>query len=179
MYDRSRLIGISASVSFGSLKKSFPALVPKQAAPPQAARYSGWTTVALLALLLTILYLKYPGKDIWSLTGRHHAASTLERTDPVGDDRGSPSHASTDFSWDSVATLPYLSYTPCYTAEAAGGYQCARLELQMDYWNSSTHATISLAVIKKPAVIPVTDARYVSHMTSQDINACSILTRSS
>lgn len=30
----------------------------------------------------------------------------------------------------------------------------------MDYWNGTTNATIGLAVIRKPAVVPVTDARY-------------------
>lgn len=60
-----------------------------------------------------------------------------------------------EFKWDSLVTKPYLDYTPCYDS-----YQCARLELPMDYWNGTTNATISLAVIRKPAVVPVTDPRY-------------------
>ncbi|OQO04653.1 hypothetical protein B0A48_09575 [Cryoendolithus antarcticus] len=59
------------------------------------------------------------------------------------------------FSWDDVAVKPTLDYVPCFD-----GFQCARLELPMDYWNSTTEAKIALAVIRKPAVVPVTHPHY-------------------
>lgn len=52
-------------------------------------------------------------------------------------------------------TLPNLEYSPCYD-----GFQCARLELPLDYFNGTTNDTISLAVVKLPAIVPVTDPRY-------------------
>nr|POF15202.1 putative hydrolase [Quercus suber] len=60
------------------------------------------------------------------------------------------------FNWDTAATSPELNYSTCYKGE----FQCARLELPMDYWNGTTNATVSLAVIRKPAVVDVTDSRY-------------------
>jgi hypothetical protein len=65
----------------------------------------------------------------------------------------------TSFSWDEAEALPYLIYSPCYTEAEDGPFQCARLQLPMDYWNGTTNATIGLAVIKKPAVVSVTDER--------------------
>ncbi|KAK4612019.1 hypothetical protein CLAFUW4_13258 [Fulvia fulva] len=32
--------------------------------------------------------------------------------------------------------------------------------MPMDYWNGTTNATVSLAVIRQPAKVPVTDPRY-------------------
>ncbi|KAK0935492.1 hypothetical protein LTR29_012965 [Friedmanniomyces endolithicus] len=63
--------------------------------------------------------------------------------------------------WDTLPTRPKLEYTPCFDRTPFGGpFQCARLELPMDYWNGTTDATISLAIIRSPAVVPVTDPRY-------------------
>ncbi|KAF2172230.1 hypothetical protein M409DRAFT_62985 [Zasmidium cellare ATCC 36951] len=59
------------------------------------------------------------------------------------------------FSWDTAPALPHLSYESCH-----GDFQCARLELPMDYWNGTTNDTIGLAVIRRPAAVPVTDPRY-------------------
>jgi pimeloyl-ACP methyl ester carboxylesterase len=59
------------------------------------------------------------------------------------------------FDWDTVETKTHLHYTPCYEY-----LQCARLELPMDWFNQTTNATISLAVIRQPAVVPVTHPQY-------------------
>lgn len=61
----------------------------------------------------------------------------------------------TSFDWAKAKTLPHLQYSPCYE-----DFQCARLELPLDYWNGTTDATISLAVIRKPAAVPIDDPRY-------------------
>nr|POE88123.1 putative hydrolase [Quercus suber] len=60
------------------------------------------------------------------------------------------------FDWDTTITSPQLQYSSCYD----DAFQCARLELPMDYWNGTTNATISLAVLRKPAAVDVTDPRY-------------------
>jgi hypothetical protein len=59
------------------------------------------------------------------------------------------------FDWDTIETKTHLGYTPCYK-----DLQCARLELPMDWFNQTTNATISLAVIRQPAVVPVTHPQY-------------------
>jgi pimeloyl-ACP methyl ester carboxylesterase len=59
------------------------------------------------------------------------------------------------FDWDSIKTKPDLQYTSCYEH-----LQCARLELPMDWFNGTTNTTISLAVIRQPAVVPVTHPQY-------------------
>jgi pimeloyl-ACP methyl ester carboxylesterase len=59
------------------------------------------------------------------------------------------------FDWNSIETKTDLKYTPCYKR-----LQCARLELPMDWFNGTTNATISLAVIRQPAVVPVTHPQY-------------------
>ena len=38
------------------------------------------------------------------------------------------------FSWEDLSAKPYLDYVPCYGKE----YQCARLELPMDYFNGES-----------------------------------------
>lgn len=53
-------------------------------------------------------------------------------------------------------TLKYLDFHKCY-----GNLQCAKLELPLDYWNGTNlNKTISLAIAKVPAKVPVTDPRY-------------------
>lgn len=53
-------------------------------------------------------------------------------------------------------TLKHLDFRKCY-----GNLQCAKLELPLDYWNGTNlNKTISLAIAKVPAKVPVTDPRY-------------------
>ncbi|KAK4508110.1 hypothetical protein PRZ48_001848 [Zasmidium cellare] len=66
-----------------------------------------------------------------------------------------PCHEQKQFSWNTTRALPHLAYEPCFEE-----FQCARLELPMDYFNGTTNDTIGLAVIRRPAAVPVTDSRY-------------------
>lgn len=65
---------------------------------------------------------------------------------------------STGFNWFTSPVHANLEYSPCYSD--LGDFQCARLELPLDYWNGTTNKTLSLAVVRKPAAVPVTDPRY-------------------
>jgi len=65
---------------------------------------------------------------------------------------------SPEFNWHTSPAYTHLEYSPCYLS--LGDFQCARLELPLDYWNGTTNATLSLAVIRKPAAVPITDPRY-------------------
>ncbi|KAF4123019.1 Proteinase [Geosmithia morbida] len=47
-----------------------------------------------------------------------------------------------------------LDYHDCYD-----GLQCARLELPMD-WKAGGQETVSMAILRRPAKVPVTDPRY-------------------
>ena len=69
-----------------------------------------------------------------------------------------PAANTSDFSWLTAPTYKHLQYAPCYPSW--GDLQCARLELPLDYWNGTTNETLSLAVIRRPAVVPITDPRY-------------------
>ncbi|KAI4732877.1 hypothetical protein E4T50_16561 [Aureobasidium sp. EXF-12298] len=61
------------------------------------------------------------------------------------------------FSWYDIETSPDLIYHRCYD-----DYYCAKLQVPMDWWRDSTQPgkNISIAVIRLPAKVPVTDQRY-------------------
>lgn len=59
------------------------------------------------------------------------------------------------FDWETLKPSTSLQYRPCYET-----YQCARLILPMDYWNATTNATVTLALVRKPAAVPVTHPKY-------------------
>lgn len=72
-----------------------------------------------------------------------------------GYDSEPPQHHPPTFDWDGIEAKIDLQYTPCYEV-----LQCARLELPMDWFNQTSNDTISLAVIRQPAVVPVTHPQY-------------------
>lgn len=60
------------------------------------------------------------------------------------------------FSWDKITPSQRLEYHPCYQ-----DFQCARLEVPMDWQRNDTKGkTVALAIVRLPAKVPVTDARY-------------------
>lgn len=65
-------------------------------------------------------------------------------------------------NWEDIPSKPYLEYHDCHLYDSSfdKNLKCARLEVPMDYWNGTTNATTSIAVVKKPASVPVTDANY-------------------
>jgi pimeloyl-ACP methyl ester carboxylesterase len=75
----------------------------------------------------------------------------------VGHESAPGSHLPHLFDWDSVETKTDLQYKPCYGDLQL---QCARLELPMDWFNQTSNETISLAVIRQPAIVPVTHPQY-------------------
>lgn len=59
------------------------------------------------------------------------------------------------FSWDAAIAHSDLVFSDCHE-----GHQCARLWLPMDYWNGTTDAKVNIAIVRKPAKVPVTHPRY-------------------
>ncbi|KAK5125398.1 hypothetical protein LTR85_000507 [Meristemomyces frigidus] len=111
------------------------------ASPPQPRRRRLAQQLAAVATFYLAVTLLFPSTRTWFPLGQRPTVDTVTR--------------SKDFSWDDLETKPYLDYRDCY-----GDFQCAKLELPMDYFNGTTNATISLAVIKQPAVVPVTHSQY-------------------
>lgn len=107
----------------------------KSSSRPSSIKLALAATLSLFGIygLVSQLYSKYRSSQILE-----HPASTAR------------------FDWSTASIHSSLSYTECYD----GDFQCARLSLPMDYWNGTTNASIALAVIRKPAAVPVTDPRY-------------------
>ncbi|KEQ66032.1 uncharacterized protein M437DRAFT_41520 [Aureobasidium melanogenum CBS 110374] len=86
----------------------------------------------------------------------YHWSGGVKHFVPSADQHGEEEATLTAvFDWESLEASTSLKYKPCYEK-----YQCARLTLPMDYWNGTTDATITLALIRKPAIVPVTDPKY-------------------
>ncbi|KAK5173828.1 uncharacterized protein LTR77_002509 [Saxophila tyrrhenica] len=90
---------------------------------------------------------------VWSIKPSHGTWFPLRGGKPSSTGKDKP------FDWADLPVRTYLDYHDCdkYWGE---DFQCARLELPMDYWNGTTDATVSIAIVKKPAAVPVTHPRY-------------------
>jgi pimeloyl-ACP methyl ester carboxylesterase len=111
----------------------------------QRTKYHGFTTLGKVAFALC------------GLVGIHHVCSSTQ--DSIHFSVSSVATLeSSEFNWHTSPAYDHLQYSPCYSN--IGDFQCARLELPLDYWNGTTNATLSLAVIRKPAAVPITDPRY-------------------
>ncbi|KAI5257360.1 hypothetical protein E4T42_00994 [Aureobasidium subglaciale] len=62
-----------------------------------------------------------------------------------------------EFSWDNLPANESLVYQDCFD-----GFHCARLQVPLDWLNEdeTDNRTVGIAIIKVPAVVPVTDSRY-------------------
>lgn len=60
-----------------------------------------------------------------------------------------------DFDWDALEPKTDLEYHDCYNE-----YKCARLELPLDWRNESDSRTVSIAIMKLPAVVSDDDPSF-------------------
>ncbi|KAI7332182.1 hypothetical protein KC315_g4770 [Hortaea werneckii] len=119
-------------------KQGWSLAASKRAGPSQRLPL---TRLATICLACTAFVYLNPLTVTWQQSSRQQLSSSLD-TDA-------------HFSWEKLSSNPQLQYVDCYD-----GFQCARLEVPMDWWNGTTNATVGLAVIRLPAEVPVTDPRY-------------------
>ncbi|KAI1626930.1 TAP-like protein-domain-containing protein [Exophiala viscosa] len=60
-----------------------------------------------------------------------------------------------DFHWDTIEASPELRYTKCY-----GSFECARLEVPLDWSNLSILNHVTLAIVRLPAVVDIADESF-------------------
>ncbi|KAH8180214.1 TAP-like protein [Sarocladium implicatum] len=60
-----------------------------------------------------------------------------------------------DFDWSAITPSASLNYTSCYD-----GFKCARLEVPLDWLNTTNPARVTLAVIAFPAVVSDDDPKF-------------------
>ncbi len=60
-----------------------------------------------------------------------------------------------EFSWDNITPTKELKYHKCY-----GTFDCARLEVLLDWSNASNPNTVAIAITRLPAVVDVTDPSF-------------------
>ncbi|MCJ1395059.1 hypothetical protein MMC18_007940 [Xylographa bjoerkii] len=126
-----------------------PFVVPKDK-PRFLLKAQKKPVVFILAAFITIISLQW----LWQLQ-----QDTEVLTYP-------PHDARKGFRWedvcvktadDMITPSTSLKYHPCFT-----GFQCARLEVPLD-WNETTAGEsdkVAIAIVKKPAKVEVTDPRY-------------------
>ncbi|KAI7174050.1 hypothetical protein KC352_g24504 [Hortaea werneckii] len=119
-------------------KQGWSLATSKRAELPQRLPLTRLATICLACAALIFLN---PITVKWRQNSSRQLSSSLD----------SDSH----FSWEKLSSHPQLRYVDCYD-----GFQCARLEVPMDWWNGTTNATVGLAVIRLPAEVPVADPRY-------------------
>ncbi|KIV85477.1 hypothetical protein PV11_01169 [Exophiala sideris] len=60
-----------------------------------------------------------------------------------------------DFHWDMIEASPELRYTKCY-----GSFECARLQVPLDWSNRSNPTHVTLAIVRLPAVVDIADESF-------------------
>ncbi|RMZ17181.1 hypothetical protein D0860_00615 [Hortaea werneckii] len=99
-----------------------------------------YLTIALVLILGIITYPKLP-------------PITHQKSDDVP--HIAVGQAKRAFQWSNINPSSRLEYHHCYV-----DLQCARLELPMDFSRPDTSPKIALAVIRRPAKVPVTSEHY-------------------
>ncbi|KAK3713086.1 hypothetical protein LTR37_008771 [Vermiconidia calcicola] len=110
-----------------------------QTQPRNRGSRASWT--AVIGLIVFAIWTLRPAQGTWFPLN--------DRPEGVDTETGVS-------AWDEITPKTTLEYVNCY----GGDFKCARLQLPMDYWNGTTDANVSIAVIKKPAVVPVTHPQY-------------------
>ncbi|KAK5121962.1 hypothetical protein LTR85_004534 [Meristemomyces frigidus] len=113
-----------------------PAITPHKA---PRTRVFKWKHVPPLACLFAL----YFGPKLWRARQERHEAS--EDTRPS-------THA---FRWSDIIPSAKLEFQDCHD-----NLQCARLEVPLDYSEPDAFPRVALAVIRRPAKVPVTSAFY-------------------
>ncbi|KAK5726866.1 hypothetical protein LTR15_002756 [Elasticomyces elasticus] len=129
-----------------------PAWQPTIPAPPVPQRRSVLGRLLFAAICAAVILKSFGSTGSW------YSSSTTPLV-TVNKEVLQPKLDSANI-WDTLPTNPKLEYIPCFEDSTHAPFECARLELPMDYWNGTTDAAISLAVIRSPAVVPVTDPSY-------------------
>lgn len=113
---------------------------------PQASRRNTseptWRSTALVVAVCLSLVILHG-----SFIPYHHSSdveTTLEKEEDA-------------FSWHDIKASQELVYHQCYD-----DYQCAKLQVPMDWWRDTETPgkNVSIAVIRLPSKVPVTDPRY-------------------
>ncbi|KAF1912475.1 TAP-like protein-domain-containing protein [Ampelomyces quisqualis] len=125
--------------------------VPSLIAPPRrhpACANGRGIRIRALALTLATCMLVF-AVDAWFPDVKNGHLPTWKTSDG-GKTRAKP------FDWSQIEASEDLQFHKCFN-----GYECAKLKVPFDY-NNGTHpnASVSIAIAKLPAVVPVEDQRY-------------------
>ncbi|KAL6722282.1 hypothetical protein ACLMJK_001389 [Lecanora helva] len=117
------------------------------------------TDSAACLRLIVLLALGYPLFSMFFQTSND--ASFLERTQK--NDGSAINKEGLDEPWSTIQPNRNLEFSNCF-----GDHKCARLSVPMD-WNSTDKKSpsVHLAIIKRPAKVPVTDPRYAGMLWLQ------------
>ncbi|KAF3046456.1 hypothetical protein E8E12_009594 [Didymella heteroderae] len=118
------------------------------AAPRRASAGNCFLTAVFVSLVVIAgLDTIFPGL-------KHRAIPELGRQPQPGTD-----DASKPFEWSQIAPRENLEFHKCFDK-----FECAKLSLPLDYFNSTngtfSDSTISVAITKLPAKVPISDPRY-------------------
>ncbi|KAJ5108463.1 hypothetical protein N7456_005138 [Penicillium angulare] len=120
---------------------------PRPVRPPTLWRERGNKAARFGLMLLATLILVKTWLDL---------ASVEKVQGPDPNSNPDPVSSSEPFSWDQILPSEKLQYHDC-----DDGFQCARLEVPMDYEAKDPKARkFTLAIAKLPAKVPISDPRY-------------------
>ncbi|KNG46504.1 alpha beta hydrolase fold-1 [Stemphylium lycopersici] len=123
--------------SWNGLDDAAAPVQPRRTQVRWRALSATFVTLVCLAAVDTI----FPGLKTWDV-------SSALRKKPVS--------AHTAFQWDEISPSEHLHFHKCFD-----GFECAKLKLPLDYFSGTyPNHTVSVAITKAPAIVPVNDPRY-------------------